>query len=142
MNKIFVRDYMPSESIPMTLTRETKWKLHIVSNCCKIWFSSIIEGDLIYFFKYFFLAADHRGRICLYSGVLNWRGSFIFLRWWNTFCFNVLESLCVRLIFQLCIVFATLDLSEKKKKKHLIRTSVWSRYSHMGIGEWYEWTYP
>lgn len=61
----FVKSTCLSESIPMTLTRETNIK-HILCQTVvkkkeeekkkkkRISFSSIMEGNLIYFFKYFF----------------------------------------------------------------------------------------
>lgn len=108
---------MPSESIPMTLTRETALKKKIVSNCClkKISFSSVTEGNLIYFFKSFFVADHFRSNLRTFRCAKTEEEALCFevVKHLLSQCFRVSVCVCVRLIIQLCIIFATLDLSEK-----------------------------
>lgn len=60
VNKIFVRDYMPFRVNTNDFHQRDNIKKYIVSNCSEISFSSIIKGNLIYFFKYFFVADPFR----------------------------------------------------------------------------------
>lgn len=91
-------------------------KKYIVSNCClkKSHLVALLKETWFIFLNPF-LWQITSGRICVHSGVLKLKRKLYVLRWWSTFCLNVLEfpCVCVRLIIQLCIIFATLDLSEK-----------------------------
>lgn len=71
-------------------------KKYIVSNCCfkKSHLVALLKETWFIFLNPF-LWQITSGRICVHSGVLKLKRKLYVLRWWSTFCLNVLEFPCV-----------------------------------------------